>query len=60
LAERIGVEQDVAMVGGGARDVGLVQALKEARGHDILVPPEPHMTAALGAALIAMESLAGR
>ena len=57
LAERIGVEQDVAMVGGGARDVGLVQALKEIRGHDILVPPNPHMTAALGAALIAMERL---
>ena len=59
LAERIGVEQDVAMVGGGARDVGLVQAFKEIRGHDILVPPRPHMTAALGAALIAMEGLGG-
>ena len=57
LAERIGVEQDVAMVGGGARDVGLIQALKEIRGHDILVPPNPHMTAALGAAIIGMESL---
>ncbi|OGQ11839.1 MAG: hypothetical protein A2026_06465 [Deltaproteobacteria bacterium RBG_19FT_COMBO_46_12] len=57
LAERIGVELDVAMVGGGARDVGLVQALKEIRGHDIFVPPKPHMTAALGAAMIAMESL---
>jgi activator of 2-hydroxyglutaryl-CoA dehydratase len=57
LAERIGVEQDVAMVGGGARDIGLVQALQEVRGHNILVPREPHMTAALGAALIAMESL---
>jgi predicted CoA-substrate-specific enzyme activase len=55
LAERMGVEQDVAMVGGGARDVGLVQALKEIRDHDILVPSNPHMTAALGAALIAME-----
>jgi activator of 2-hydroxyglutaryl-CoA dehydratase len=53
----MGVEQDVAMVGGGARDVGLVQALKEIRDHDILVPSNPHMTAALGAALIAMESL---
>jgi activator of 2-hydroxyglutaryl-CoA dehydratase len=57
LAERIGVEQEVAMVGGGARDVGLVRALKEERGHDILVPERPHMTAALGAALMAMESL---
>jgi activator of 2-hydroxyglutaryl-CoA dehydratase len=35
--------------------VGLVQALKEIRDHDILVPSNPHMTAALGAALIAME-----
>jgi predicted CoA-substrate-specific enzyme activase len=57
LAERMGVERDVAMVGGGARDVGLVLALKEIRGHDILVPQNPHMTAALGASIIAMESL---
>jgi predicted CoA-substrate-specific enzyme activase len=57
LAERIGVELDVAMVGGGARDVGLVRALREIRDHDILVPSNPHMTAALGAAIIAMESL---
>jgi predicted CoA-substrate-specific enzyme activase len=56
LAERMGVELDVAMVGGGARDVGLVQALMEIRGHDILVPQNPHMTAALGAAIIAIES----
>ena len=57
LAERIGVEQDVAMVGGGARDVGLVRALKEITGYDILVPSNPHMTAALGAALLAMEKV---
>jgi predicted CoA-substrate-specific enzyme activase len=57
LAERMGVEKDVAVVGGGARDVGLMEALKEIRGHDILVPPDPHMTAALGAAMMAMESL---
>jgi predicted CoA-substrate-specific enzyme activase len=56
LAERIGMEQDVAVVGGGARDVGLIHALKEIRGHDIFVPPDPHMTAALGAAIIAMEN----
>jgi predicted CoA-substrate-specific enzyme activase len=57
LAERLGVERDVAMVGGGARDVGLVQAFKEVRGHDILVPARPHLTAALGAAIIAREGL---
>jgi activator of 2-hydroxyglutaryl-CoA dehydratase len=53
----MGVEQDVAMVGGSARDTGFVQALKEIRGHDILVPLNPHLTAALGAAIIAVESL---
>ncbi len=57
LIERMGVELDVAVVGGGARDVGLVQALKEIRGHNILVPQNPHMTAALGAAIIAMDSV---
>ncbi len=57
LAERIGVEQDVAMVGGGARDIGLVQALAEIRDHEILVPPRPHFTAALGAAMLAREQI---
>ncbi len=55
LAERVGVEMDVAMTGGGARDIGLVQSLAEIRGHPILVPPNPQMTAALGAAIIARE-----
>ena len=59
LVERVGVEQDVAIVGGGARDAGLVQTLREISGHNVVVPPDPHMTAALGAALIARENLGG-
>lgn len=57
LAERVGVELEVAMTGGGARDIGLIQALREIRGHDIFAPPNPHMTAALGAAIIARENI---
>lgn len=57
LAERLGVEQDLTLVGGGARDSGLVHAFKEIRGQDVLVPREPHLTAALGAALLAMEAV---
>jgi len=57
LAPRVGVEQEVAIVGGGARDSGLVRALQEVSGYEMKVPPQPHMTAALGAALIARESL---
>ena len=53
LAERVGVERDYALVGGGARDIGLIKALEEITGFNIVVPEDPHMTAALGAAIIA-------
>ena len=57
LAERVGIERDYALVGGGARDIGLVKAVEEIAGFNIIVPPEPHLTAALGAAVIAREKL---
>jgi activator of 2-hydroxyglutaryl-CoA dehydratase len=57
LVERLGVESEVAMVGGGARDAGLVEAMKEITGHPIVVPREPHLTAALGAGVIALEDM---
>lgn len=56
LAERIGIERDCALVGGGARNAGLVKALEDLAGFEIIVPADPHMTAALGAAVIASES----
>jgi (R)-2-hydroxyacyl-CoA dehydratese activating ATPase len=56
LAERVRVEMDLAMVGGGAMDVGLVSALKEMRNHGIIVPADPTLTGALGAAIIAWET----
>lgn len=55
LAERLSVEREFALIGGGARDAGLVKAMEDIRGYDIIVPPEPHMTAALGAVIIAGE-----
>ena len=58
LAERLGIEREMALVGGGARDVGLIAALEEVTGLDIVVPQDPHMTAALGAALLAGENMA--
>ena len=57
LAERVGIERDFAVVGGGARDIGLLKAVEEITGFDIVVPPEPHLTAALGAAVIAREKV---
>ena len=55
LAERVGIENDFALVGGGARDAGVIKAMEETSDCNIIVPPEPHMTAALGAAIIAAE-----
>jgi len=53
LAERLGLEKDYALTGGGACNPGLVKALTELNGLTISTPPEPLLTAALGAALIA-------
>ena len=57
LAERVGIERDFALVGGGARDIGLVKAVEEITGFAIVVPPKPHLTAALGAAVIARKKV---
>jgi len=57
LAERVGVKKDYAVVGGGAKDEGLVRALEEVTGYPIIVPPEPQLTAALGAAIMAREAV---
>jgi len=57
LADRLGVEGDLAMVGGGARNIGLVKALEDLNQIRIIVPPTPHMTAALGAAIFAGDTL---
>jgi len=56
LAERLGIERDYALVGGGAGNAGLVKAMEELNGFEIIVPFDPQMTAALGAAIIAAEA----
>lgn len=59
LAERVGIEKDYALTGGGARDIGLVKAMEDVSKRDIYVPPEPHLTGALGAAIVAREMAGG-
>ena len=55
LTDRVGLEQDCALTGGGALDVGLVKRVGEKLGVRLLVPPEPEISAAFGAALLAEE-----
>jgi len=52
MAKRLKVEKEVVLTGGGAKNKGLLKALSEQLGCEILVPPEPLITGALGAALL--------
>ncbi len=55
MACKINVEHEVAITGGGAKNVGFCKALEDKIGFQVVVPPEPLITGALGAALIAGE-----
>ncbi len=55
MTTRTGVEAELVFTGGVARNQGVVAALSRQLG-PLLVPEEPELTAALGAALIAWES----
>ena len=56
MVSKLKIEKDVVMTGGGAKNIGLRKALEEKLGVPLVVPPEPLITGALGAAIIAAES----
>jgi predicted CoA-substrate-specific enzyme activase len=53
LARRLGMKPDLALTGGVAKNSGMVKAMKESLGCEVLVPEEPLITGALGAAVLA-------
>ncbi len=55
MAKRIGVVPPVAFAGGVAKNLGVVKALEEELGVKLIVPEEPQIIGALGAALLATE-----
>lgn len=55
LIERVGLEKDCAISGGGGLDVGLVKSLEDKLGIKLLVPPQPQIVTAFGAAIMAGE-----
>jgi predicted CoA-substrate-specific enzyme activase len=57
LCKRIGIEREVAVVGGVALNGGLVHVLERELGFDVLVPDSPQLAAAVGAAIIARENI---
>jgi predicted CoA-substrate-specific enzyme activase len=59
MIERVGMEERCAICGGGGRNIGLVKALEAALKLNLLVPEQPHLVTALGAALFAREAGGG-
>ena len=55
MVSRLRVEDAVVVTGGGAKNKGLLKALAAQLGHEILIPEEPLITGALGAALLGKE-----
>ncbi len=59
MARKIGIERDVALVGGVARNVGFVDSLKRDLQVELLIPEQPEFSCAFGAALLAAERAKG-
>ena len=56
LVDRITLEKDCIIIGGGGLNVGLVHSLEEKLEMPIVVPPHPQIITAWGAAIIASQS----
>lgn len=59
MARKIGIEKDVALVGGVARNIGFVDSLKRDLQLDLFIPEDPEFSCALGAAFAAVEKAKG-
>ena len=59
MVRRVGVEPEVALVGGLAYNVGFADSLSRDLETELLIPPDPEYTAAIGAAVVAAERAAG-
>jgi predicted CoA-substrate-specific enzyme activase len=55
MVRRLKVEPDVVFTGGVAKNIGVVRALEENLGCKVLVPEEPLLSGAIGAALLSKE-----
>ncbi len=55
MVQRLKVEPDVVLTGGVAKNVGVVKAMEENLGCEVLVPQEPLLSGAIGAAILGKE-----
>lgn len=62
MVRRVGIEQEIALIGGVANNIGFVDSMKRNLGFEILVanePVAPELVTALGAALVAQDRIGG-
>ena len=59
MTRRLGIQKDVVLVGGVAKNVGFVSSLEKTLGVNLLVPEEPEFVGALGAALLPQRGTGG-
>jgi benzoyl-CoA reductase subunit D len=62
MVRQIGIEKDVALIGGVANNIGFVDAMNKNLGFELLVPKNgvtPQYVSALGAALVAQDKIGG-
>jgi benzoyl-CoA reductase subunit D len=62
MARRVGIEQEVAIIGGVANNIGFIDSMKRNLGYDVLVPKDPiapEFVSAYGAALTAQDRIGG-
>jgi activator of 2-hydroxyglutaryl-CoA dehydratase len=58
MGSSIGFKKDVVFTGGVAKNIGMQKALEAEIGLEILIPEEPQIMGALGAAILAKAELA--
>lgn len=57
LVGRVDIEPDIIITGGVAKNGAVVDAIAQKIGFDVIVPKQPQITGALGAALIATKKM---
>jgi bzd-type benzoyl-CoA reductase Q subunit len=61
IVRKVGINPDVVLMGGAAKDIGLVNSLKKYLRMDLFIPEKPEFAPALGAALSStLERFEGR
>ena len=53
MARIVGLENDIVLIGGVAKNIGFVESLKRELGMDVIIPDAPDFVGALGAATAA-------